>query len=69
MDEQGKPISGVKIDANVFVGVRWVRYGVEETASRADGSFKLFNYPRKEGARGRDLGFGFVFFAHPDYIE
>ena len=69
VDQQGKPIPGVKIDANVFVGVRSIRYSVEETASRADGTFELLNYPRKEGARGRDLGFGFVFFSHPDYIE
>jgi len=45
VDEKGKPIPGVQIGAEAAsepaVG------GIESTASNADGSFELFNYPLK----------------------
>ena len=69
VDQQGKPIPGVEISANVIIGLRMGSGGIERTASRADGTFELFNYPRKEGALGRELGFGYVIFSHPDYIQ
>jgi beta-lactamase regulating signal transducer with metallopeptidase domain len=69
VDQQEKPVPGVEIEASVFVGIRSIRTFVEQTVSRADGTFELFNYSPKEGARARDMGFGSVFFSHPDYIR
>jgi hypothetical protein len=69
VDEHGKPIPGVEISANVVVDLGRGSGGIERTASRADGTFELFNYPPKAGRAGRELGFGFVFFNHPDYTE
>ncbi len=67
VDQQGKPIPGVEIYANVVIGRG--SGGIEQIASHADGTFELFSYPRKEGPLGKELGFGYVVFSHPDYIE
>ena len=69
VDEHGKPIPGVEISANAVVDLGRGSGGIERTASRSDGTFELFNYPPKTGRVGRELGMGFVFFSHPDYIE
>jgi beta-lactamase regulating signal transducer with metallopeptidase domain len=66
VDEEGKPIPAVKISANATIGRG--SGGVERTASQADGTFELFNYPPKADILGRDLGKGYVYFSHPDYI-
>jgi beta-lactamase regulating signal transducer with metallopeptidase domain len=67
VDEQGKPIPAVEISANAAIG--FGSGGVEQTESRADGTFELFNYPRKTDDLGKRLGKGHVFFNHPDYID
>jgi beta-lactamase regulating signal transducer with metallopeptidase domain len=67
VDEQAKPISAVQISANAVIGRG--SGGIERTASSSDGSFELFNYPPKADNLGRELGKGFVFFFHPDYID
>ena len=69
VDEHGNPIPGVEISANVVVDLGRGSGGVERTVSHADGRFELFNYPRKEGRIGRELGFGSVWFSHPDHID
>ena len=66
VDEEGKPISGVKIWANVAFGT--AGGGVESTASRSDGSFELFNYPVNPRVIQNELTRGFVGFSHPDYV-
>jgi beta-lactamase regulating signal transducer with metallopeptidase domain len=66
VDEHGEPISAVEIGANATIGRG--SGGVERTASHADGTFELFNYPPKADILGRELGKGYVFFFHPDYI-
>jgi hypothetical protein len=68
VDEQGKPIPSVEISANAVVGLRGSG-GIERTASHADGTFELYNYPLRTDNLGKALGFGYVFFSHPDYIE
>jgi hypothetical protein len=67
VDEQGKPIPSVEISANAAVGLG--AGGIERTASRADGSFELFNYPLKTDDLGRQLGKARVYFSHPDHID
>jgi beta-lactamase regulating signal transducer with metallopeptidase domain len=67
VDEQGKPIPAVEVSANAAIGRG--SGGVERTESRADGTFELFNYPRKTDDLGKQLGKGHVFFNHPDYID
>jgi hypothetical protein len=67
VDEQGKPIAGVKISANV--SFTRGSAGVERTASNADGSFGLFNYPTNPRIDQNSLSKGYVFFFHPDYID
>ena len=69
VDPLGKPIPRVELSAHVVVDLGRGSSHIERTVSRADGTFELFNYPRKEGQTGRELGFGFVFFSHPDYID
>jgi beta-lactamase regulating signal transducer with metallopeptidase domain len=66
VDEEGKPIPAVKIGANATIGRG--SGGVERNASHADGTFELFNYPPKADILGRELGKGYVYFSHPDYI-
>jgi beta-lactamase regulating signal transducer with metallopeptidase domain len=66
VDEQGKPIPAVEVSANAVLGAG--SGGVERAASRADGTFELFNYPRKTDDLGKALGKGPVYFSHPDYI-
>jgi hypothetical protein len=66
VDEAGKPISGVKIWANVAFGT--AGGGVESTASRSDGSYELFNYPVKPRVIQNALTTGLVSFSHPDYV-
>ena len=68
MDKHGKPVQGVEIYACIVVQERGSG-GIERTASRADGTFELFNYPRKEDRQARGLGSGLVWFTYPDYIE
>jgi uncharacterized GH25 family protein len=67
VDEGGKPISGVKIGANLS----FVRStgGIERVASRADGSFELFNYPVDPRALMNEAARGYVSFFHPDHID
>jgi hypothetical protein len=67
VDERGKPIPSVQISANAAVGLGLG--GIERSASRADGSFELFNYPLRTDNLGRQLGKGYVFFSHPDHID
>jgi hypothetical protein len=67
VDEQGKPISGVEVSANLTIGRG--SGGIERTASKSDGSFELFNYDAKPFARGNEGSKGYVFFFHPDYID
>ncbi len=67
VDEQGKPIPEVEVSANAIIGRG--SGGVERTASRVDGTFELFNYPRKTDDLGKQLGKGHVFLNHPDYID
>jgi len=67
VDEQGKPISGVQISANVTIGRG--SGGVERTASNSDGSFELFNYYVKPLAEGTEVNKGYVFLFHPGYID
>ena len=64
--KNGKPISGVKIWANVAFGT--AGGGVERTASRSDGSFELFNYPVNPRVIQNELTRGLVGFSHPDYV-
>jgi hypothetical protein len=68
VDEQGKPISGVHVSANA--NSPSASGGVERTASKADGTFELFNYAAvpvafQDGARTK----GAVNFSHQDYID
>jgi len=67
VDEQGRPISAVKIAANVDSARSSA--GIERTASNADGSFELFNYPVMPLALQNQLRKGVVSFFHPDYID
>jgi len=67
VDEEGKPISGVKIWANAVFGTSGG--GVERTASRSDGAFELFNYPVNPRVIQNELTKGFVGFSHPDYVH
>jgi protocatechuate 3,4-dioxygenase beta subunit len=66
VDEQGNPISGVKVSANANTPLS--SGGVERTASNADGSFELFNYSLKPFANRNGVTKGVVSFFHPDYI-
>ncbi|WP_148598392.1 carboxypeptidase-like regulatory domain-containing protein [Aquisphaera giovannonii] len=66
VDEQGKPIPSVDINANAVVGGG--AGGVELLTSRADGTFEVFNYPPKTDALGKQLGEGPIYFSHPDYL-
>ncbi len=66
VNEQGKPIPAVEVSANATMGGG--SGGVERTASRADGMFELFNYPRKTDDLGKALAKGPVYFSHPNYI-
>jgi beta-lactamase regulating signal transducer with metallopeptidase domain len=67
VDEQGKPISGVKVSANAA----YTRSsgGIERTATNPDGSFELFCYPETPPDIGEGAGRGLVFFSHPDHID
>lgn len=71
VDEKGKPIPRVQVGAEAAsepaVG------GIESTASNADGSFELFNYPLEpttiELAPKPVVTKGTVSFFHPDYVD
>jgi hypothetical protein len=67
VDEHGKPIPAVEISANAAIGRG--SGGIERTASHADGTFELFNYPLKTDDLGKELSKGYVYFSHPDYID
>jgi Carboxypeptidase regulatory-like domain len=68
VDEQGKPIPGVSIRA--YANGPGGSANVEDTESRSDGSFELFNYPEKPFIlRGGAARKGVVHFFHPDYID
>jgi beta-lactamase regulating signal transducer with metallopeptidase domain len=67
VDEEGQPISGVKISANAAIGT--AAGGVESTASRSNGLFELFNYPVNPRVIQNELTRGLVTFSHPDYVD
>jgi len=67
VDEQGKPIPGVSIRASAYSPRSSAN--VENTESRSDGSFELFNYPEKPFILRNDVSKGVVYFVHPDYID
>jgi hypothetical protein len=68
VDEQGKPIPGVSIRA--YANAPRASANVENTESRSDGSFELFNYPEKPIVLRDDVvSKGDVHFFHPDYID
>ncbi len=68
VDEQGKPIPGVSIRA--YANGPRSSANVEDTESRSDGSFELFNYPEKPFVLRDDAALkGDVYFFHPDYID
>ena len=68
VDEQGKPIPGVSIRA--YANGPRSSANVEDTESRSDGSFELFNYPEKPFVLRDDaVCKGVVHFFHPDYID
>jgi protocatechuate 3,4-dioxygenase beta subunit len=67
VDEQGRPIPGVKISANA--SSTRASGGVERTASNTDGTFELFNYSLTPPILGNEGTRGTVYFFHPDYIE
>jgi tetratricopeptide (TPR) repeat protein len=71
VDENGKPIGGVTIGADVAAA--GASGGIERTASSPDGSFELFNFPNEpvsldDGVTKRGASKGVVSFFHPDYI-
>ncbi len=70
VDEQGRPIPGVKIHAYATAKAARTTGSIERTESQPDGSFELFNYPAQPIAlppTGETRGA--VLFAHPDYID
>jgi protocatechuate 3,4-dioxygenase beta subunit len=66
VDEDGKPIAGVKISANLQIDNG--SGGVERTASDAEGAFELFNYFLRPAVFGRKDSRGAVAFTHEGYI-
>ncbi len=67
VDEQGRPIPGVKVSANLVIGRG--SGGIERTATKPDGSFEIFNYPADLAIFAGRAGKGYVGFSHPDYVE
>jgi protocatechuate 3,4-dioxygenase beta subunit len=68
VDEQRKPIPGVSIRASAYSPRSSAN--VENTESRSDGSFELFNYPEKPFILRNDMvSKGVIHFFHPDYID
>jgi Carboxypeptidase regulatory-like domain len=67
VDEQGRPISAVKIAANVQFAR--ASAGIELTASNSDGAFELFCYSVNPPTRQNEVSKGEVHFVHPDYID
>jgi len=67
VDEKGKPIEGVFIQANA--DTENSSGGIEAMQSKADGSFELFNYPVEPFKSDEGATRGAVSFFHPDYIE
>ena len=67
VDEQGKPVAGVKVRANAD----WKKSsgGVERTVTKSDGSFELFNYPAQPPTHKQDVSKGTVEFSHPNYLS
>lgn len=63
LDEQGRPIEGVKVSANM-VGT-WSG-GIELTVTGPDGIFELHNYPTEN--KKIDGEVGPVLFFHPNYV-
>ena len=68
VDEGGRPIAGVQINALGSFPRNNASGGIECTASGPDGSFELFSYPIGAVKMGDEAGKGLVFFAHPDYV-
>ncbi len=69
VDEQGKPISGVKVEA--IAKAAGTGYGAVESAiTKSDGSFELFSYPVKPIVlRDQVPSKGVVSFFHQDYVD
>jgi Carboxypeptidase regulatory-like domain len=67
VDEQGKPIPGVIVDAYAYVP--GVTSNIEKTVSTSNGSFELFAYPVRPLVRRDAVEKGHVIFVHPDYID
>ena len=68
VDEQGKPIPAVKIQAIAGWSALRTSVEVENTVTKSDGSFELFNYPVKPRVIRDQVSKGVVFFVHPDYV-
>ncbi len=67
VDEQGRPIPGVDVGANLAIDRGSV--GIERTASGPDGAFELFNYAVELPKFNDQPSRGYVGFSHLDYIE
>lgn len=67
VDEQGRPIPGVRICALASGG--GASGGIETTASRRDGSFELFSYPLVPPTFRDEVTSGLVLFSHSDYLD
>ena len=72
VDEQGKRIAGVQISANGVSDL--ASFGIERTASAADGAFEIFNFAPQpisfNPQRGKPIVTkGRLSFFHADYIE
>jgi hypothetical protein len=65
VDEQGKPLSGVKIASDLLT--QNVRAAVDRTASNTDGSFELFDFPLDKRKIGNEIPPGIVSFSHRGY--
>lgn len=67
LDERGKPIAGVEIDANGDTSRS--SGGIERTASRPDGSFEVFNYPLQPSQEDGETEKGVIGFFLPEYVR
>ena len=65
-DEQGQPIPGVEVAANIRTA-RWAG-AVERTTTGPDGTFEVFNYPVELPRFAGVVGQGLLFFTHPDHV-
>ncbi len=66
VDENGEPIS----DAQIHAGTAFARSsgGIQITASVADGSFEIFNYPVEPFAERNDKSKGLIHIEHHHYL-